>query len=77
MVKGGTINMDENDKLKKVKSIFWDNEESLSANEKQELIFQEFFMGDHSEAWIVVKDKNSGIEKARHNTRFISTIIWE
>lgn len=32
--------------------------------------------GDHESAWVIEPD-NSGVEVARHNVRYLESIVWE
>lgn len=65
-----------------IESIWFMNEHgdsSITVNynkddNKERMYYQSDYHGDHSENWVVVeKDK---IEIARHNTKFIASIIW-
>lgn len=64
---------------KAVVSVSWPDSanetgQSLRAQRWQTLTYREYYLGDHSECWIVVEE--DGKELSRHNTRFIESIVW-
>ena len=48
--------------------------ERIQSHNGVQLRFHSEYLGDHSEHWIL--ELSGGIERRRHNTRFIETIIW-
>lgn len=61
-----------------VRQIWWngaDGDETLKY-EKGRAILRSTYYGDHTENWICIYDEN-GKEVARHNTAYISSIVWE
>ena len=60
----------------KASLILWGPEqgELVQAKDGTTLEFHDEYMGDHSEYWIIQKE--NGVEVSRHNTRYISTIVW-
>ena len=60
----------------RVKRIFFSDTDggSISASDKNALIFQYCFHGDHAETWVVQYDGET--ETARHNCKYLSTIEW-
>lgn len=62
----------------KIERVYWPpnadgQRESLCETPNQTLLYDEVYHGDHTECWVVlVRD---GKEAARHNTRFLESII--
>lgn len=64
---------------KKIEAVWWpDNAtetgRNLSSKEGIELELSVTYHGDHDEIWII--EKSHGAEIARHNPRFVESIIW-
>ena len=64
---------------KKVKAIYWpdganETGRELCAKDGRELVYRHQYLGDHSECWVVMIE--DGKEVARHNTRFVESIVW-
>ena len=60
-----------------IKSIWWntaDGDEWLVASESVSLVMSVAFCGDRDEHWIL--QMVNGIEVARHNARYIASIVW-
>ena len=57
-----------------IESIIFPEGDICSNSDKQELQYISEYHGDHDECWVVVKDRASGQEIARHNTRYIASI---
>ena len=58
-----------------IQTITWtDGRAVMSATEKSRLVFISEYHGDHDEDWVLVVEGDK--EMARHNTRFIESIIW-
>lgn len=67
----------------KIRSVFWPDTESeqgrcLEANEDLLIELSATYHGDHNEFWIVVLEKIGGEfrEVARHNPKFIESLVW-
>ncbi len=63
----------------KVERIYWPSketgqQESLVASATDTLTYHEEYHGDHSTCWIIAHV--GGKEAARHNIRFLETIVW-
>lgn len=63
-----------------VKSIWWPTtpdgtQERLTANDKMTLRFLDEYLGDRNERWVLQIE--NGVEIARHNARFLESIVWE
>lgn len=64
----------------RIERIYWTakpsgQQESLCDTPVQTLHYQEDYHGDHSECWVVLT--RDGVEVARHNTRYIESIVWK
>ncbi len=62
-----------------VKAICWPDSGTecgrmLQASETYSLIYEETYLGDRTECWFV--GMVDGIEVARHNAKFVESIIW-
>ena len=71
---GGFMNSNELDG-KMVDQIIFPNGEVLSVNEEMRLRYHYEFHGEYDDAWVIQVD-NVGNETARHNVKFIESIIW-
>ena len=60
-----------------VEFIMFENGDKVSTNEGRFLVYEDVYMGDHSESWIVEKNRETNEETSRHNTRFIASIYWK
>ena len=60
-----------------VEFILFENGDKVSINEGRVLVYEDVYMGDHSEGWIVEKNRETNKETSRHNTRFIASIYWK
>ncbi|NLP12726.1 hypothetical protein GX408_20180 [bacterium] len=60
-----------------VEFILFDNGDKVATNKDRFLVYEDVYMGDHSESWIVEKNRETGDEISRHNTRFIASIYWK
>ncbi len=60
-----------------VEFILFENGDKVATNKDRVLVLEGVYMGDHSESWIVEKNRETGIETSRHNTRFIASIYWK
>ena len=60
---------------KMVDQIIFPNGEVLSVNEEMRLRYHYEFHGEYDDAWVIQVD-NDGNEIARHNVKFIESIIW-
>lgn len=65
---------------KKIRLVTWPdsgNEQGrcLEANENKQLHLDASFHGDRDEFW-VIESNSDGKEIARHNPKFIETLIW-
>lgn len=66
---------------KKIKEIWWPDTEleqgrHVPASDQLSLEISATYCGDHNEIWIVEKNLITGEEVARHNPRYVETIIW-
>jgi len=63
---------------KEVREIYWPGKDGgkKSNGEGDRLIFRTFSFGDHDESWVIVENKY-GEETARHNARYLESIVWE
>jgi len=64
-----------------IKSIYFDDPDDaeglcIRATEQVALVMHVEYMGDRTECWVIERDRKTGIERARHNARFIETICW-
>jgi hypothetical protein len=62
---------------KEAEFILFENGDKVTTNKDRILVFEDIYMGDHSESWIVEKNRENGAETSRHNTRFIASIYWK
>jgi len=60
---------------KMVDQIIFPNGDVLSVNEEMRLSYHYEFHGEYDDAWVIQID-NVGNETARHNVKFIESIIW-
>lgn len=66
--------------IRQVEQITWPDSptacgQMITANETRELRYENRYMGDRNEEWVLLFEH--GVEKSRHNCRFIDTIIWK
>lgn len=62
----------------KIERIYWPakpsgQQESLCTTPNQTLHYEEIYQGDRSDCWVVLT--RDGKESARHNTKYIESII--
>jgi hypothetical protein len=60
---------------KRVDQIMFTNGEVLSVSEEISMHYHYEFHGEYDDAWVIQVD-NVGNETARHNVKFIESIIW-
>ena len=73
--------MNTNMNGKEIKEVWWpDNEREqgrhIKSDNLKSISLSATDLGDHDEIWIVEKRILTGEETARHNPRFVETIVW-
>ena len=66
---------------KKIAQVWWpdtdtEQDRNIKTSPENVIMFSATHHGDHDEFWIIETDA-SGVEKGRHNPRFVETIYWK
>jgi len=82
LTKGGVLNTNDMHK-KKIEQVWWPDSETkhgccISSGDEIHLEMSATYHGDHDEFWIVeYKVENGELKEiARHNPRYVETILW-
>lgn len=63
--------------LRNAKTVWFpkgDGEQEQLNNVESELVCYVEYMGDRSDVWII--ETRDGLERSRHNAKFVESIIW-